>query len=343
MRKRKTAYAYARFVFFLGHEFRWPAFIFTLLVLVGGLWLKLAYHDKENHTLGYNEACYAIYCMVFFETGNIPFPREWYLQVFFFLVPVIGLGAVADSVVRLGYFIFTAKQKLQEWHIMNASMKRNHIVVAGAGRVGYRILLELLTLKEDLVVIDRNVDTPLVEEIRDRGVTIIHGECRSRKTLELANVQHAKAIILATDDDLANIDAGLTAREIKPEIRVVLRLFDDTMANKVAPAFRMPAISTSASAATAFVAAVTERNIFQSFQMGGRQLHLADLIINARGKLAGRTVGELQKDCAANVVMHMSNGKTDVNPQHTNVFRAEDHIILITDISHLSKIEELNK
>jgi Trk K+ transport system NAD-binding subunit len=281
--------------------------------------------------------------MVFFETGNVSFPREWYLQVFFFLVPVVGLGAVADSVVRLGYFIFTAKQKLQEWHIMNASMTRNHLVVCGAGKVGYRIILELLSMKEDVVVIERKTDSPLVEELRDRGVTILHGECRSRKMLEQANVAHAKSIILATDDDLANIDSALTAREIKPDIRVVVRLFDDTMADKVATAFRMPAISTSACAATAFIAAATERNIFTSFQLGGRQLHLADLIVNGRAKLPGRTVGDIQKEFEINVVMHVSGGRTDVNPSHATSLKPEDHVVLIASIENLTRLEALNR
>jgi hypothetical protein len=29
-------------------------------------------------------------------------------------MPIIGLGAVADSVVRLGYLVFSRKRKLQE-------------------------------------------------------------------------------------------------------------------------------------------------------------------------------------------------------------------------------------
>ena len=28
-----------------------------MLVLVGGLWLRLYYHDRQGNTLGYNEAC----------------------------------------------------------------------------------------------------------------------------------------------------------------------------------------------------------------------------------------------------------------------------------------------
>jgi Trk K+ transport system NAD-binding subunit len=342
MGKRKTLYAYARFALFLAHEFRWPAIIFTLLVLVGGFWLDVTYHDTADHELSYNEACWAVYCLIFFEPA-VPFPKEWYNQVFFFIIPIIGLGAVADSVVRLAYFIFTAKQKLQEWHVMNASQKRNHIIVCGAGKVGYRIILDLMAMKEDVVAIERKREGPLVEELLDKGVTIVHGECRLRKTLEEANVAHAKSIILVTDDDLANIDSALTAREVKADIRVVLRLFDDTMATKVASAFKMPAISPSSCAASAFIAAATERNVFQSLQMGGLELQLADLVVNRRGRLVGRAVGDIQKECGINIVMHMSNGRTDVNPGHASLFQADDHILFISPVESLAKVEALNR
>ena len=342
MKKRRTLYAYYRFARHLLHEFRWPLGVFFTIVLGGGLLFKMTYREAEL-TIG--EACYDTFLMIFVQNPlRFPTqPNEWWLKPLFFIIPITGLGAVADSVVRLGYFIFTAKQKLPEWHRMNASAMKNHIIVCGVGKVGYRILEELLALKEDVVAIERNNESPLVEEMIGRGVTIIIGECRLRKTLEEANVAHARAVILATNDDLANIDAALTAREIKPGIRVVLRMFDDTMASKVAPAFGMPAISTSSAAATAFICAVTERNIFQSIQLGAQRLHVADLIVSAGHRLVGRTVGELQRDCSVNIVMHMSNGRTEVNPSHASKLCPEDHLIVISDLGGISKLEEMNR
>lgn len=55
------------------------------------------------------------------------------------------------------------------------------------------------------------------------------GDARFQQTLVGANIGKAKAIPATTDDDLANIEAALDAREINPGVRVVLRLFDDTL------------------------------------------------------------------------------------------------------------------
>jgi Trk K+ transport system NAD-binding subunit len=340
MPTRPTLYAWWKYGNFLAREFRFPGSVFVGLILGVGLLFSLAYRD--NGPLGYGEACYAVFLMVFAQ-NYLKFSSNPWLQPFFFLVPIVGLGAVADSVVRLGYFIFTSKQKLPEWHRMKASAMRNHIVLCGVGKVGYRILQELLVMKEEVVAIERNADNPLVTEMIDKGVTIIIGEARLRKTLEAANVQAAKAIILATDDDLANIDSALTAREIKPEIRVVLRLFDDTLASKVAPAFKMPAISTSATAASAFICAVTERNIFQSMQLGPHRLHVADLIVSGKSRLKDRTVGDVQKEFKVNIVMHLSGERTSVNPEHGNALRPEDHLLVVAPIDDMVRLEEANR
>lgn len=344
MRQRRTLYAYWRFGRFLAREFRWPVGIFAALVLLGGLGLWLSYPvEEEGRPIGYARACYAVYCLIFFEAGVVSFPEKaWYLEPFFFIVPIIGLGAVADSLVRLGYFIFSSKQKLPEWHRMNASAMRNHVVLVGLGKVGYRILQELLALKEEVVVIERNGGSPFVVEMRDAGVTLIVGEARLRKTLEEANVLHARAVILATDDDLANLDAALTAREIRPDIRVVMRLFDDTLATKVATAFNLPAISTSSVSAPAFIAAATGRAVYHSFQLGNQRLHIADFVLIPGSRLCGRTVGDIQGDNGVNVVMHMANGHTDVNPAHSILLKEGDHMMVIAPLDQIRRLQEMN-
>src|SRR5262245_52389868 len=98
---------FLRYLRYLVWEFRWSLIVFWSLVLIGGLILKYAYNDRE---LSFGEACYSIFMLIFLE-AYLEFPKEWYLQPLFFLLPVIGLGAIADSVIRLAYLIFSKKQR----------------------------------------------------------------------------------------------------------------------------------------------------------------------------------------------------------------------------------------
>jgi voltage-gated potassium channel len=82
---------YLRFSRLLLWEFRWPLVVFTLLVLIGG---RILYHYYGHDHLTYARACHAVFLMIFLES-SLEFPEEWYLQPLFFILPVVGLGAVA--------------------------------------------------------------------------------------------------------------------------------------------------------------------------------------------------------------------------------------------------------
>jgi Trk K+ transport system NAD-binding subunit len=332
---------HARYLLRLLWEFRGSLAVFWGLVLVGGLILTRFYHEQD---LAYPEACYSVFLLIFLEP-YLPFPKEWYLQPLFFLLPIVGLGAVAESLVRLGYLVFSRKNQLPEWQRMMASLYRDHTVVVGVGKVGYQVVRGLLDLGEPVVVVERGEppDGPLVEEVVARRVPILRGDGRNARTLEQAGVAHARAVILATSDDLANLDAGLTARDLNPNARIVLRLFDESLAAKVRGAFAMPAISTARVAAPAFIAAATGRRLYQDFELGGRHLHLIDLTVHPGGQLVGRTVGSIQGDRQVNIVMHHREAAVNVNPGHDLRLAAGDEILVIAPIDRLHRLERENE
>ena len=329
---------YLRFAGYLLWEFRWTLGVFATLVLGGGLILNLCYHHEH---LAYAKACYSVFLMIFLASG-LEFPDEWYLQPFFFLLPIVGLGAIADSVVRLAYLVFTKKQRLPEWQRMVASLYRNHIVVVGVGKVGYQIIKGLLALHENVVAVDMADQSLLRGDIFDLGVPIIQGNARHAKTLEQAGVKVARAVIMATSDDLTNLDGGLTARDLNPKAQIVLRLFDESLAAKVTGAFTIPTISTSQVAAPAFIAAATGRKVYQEFRLAGQLLHLTDLTIDPAGTLVGSTVGAVQTRNQVNIVMHQGPSGVNINPEHALVLSPGDTILVIAPLDQLRALEAQN-
>ena len=341
MRRPSRALIYLRYFRYLMGEFRWSLSIFAVLIFGGGLVLHLWYHHDP---LSYPAACFVVFQMVFFGQPPSAFPDEWYLQPLFFLIPILGLAAVADSVVRLGYLIFARKSNLPEWQRMVASLYRNHTVVVGVGKVGYRIIRGLLDLGEPVVVIERaeTAASTLLEELVDRGVPVIRGDGRAAKVLEQAGVPRAQAVILATNDDLTNLDGGLTARDLSPDARIVLRLFDESLAVKVRGAFAIPTISTAQVSAPAFIMAATGRRLYQNFQLGGRQLHIVDLTIHEGSALVGRTVGAIQPEFAVNIVMHNGRAGVNINPPHDLELAPGDEVLVIAPIDRLKALEVQN-
>ncbi len=330
---------YARFARYLLWEFRWPLGVFTSLVLLGGLIL----HQHYDHgRLPFAHACHAVFLMIFLES-SLDFPQEWYLQPLFFLLPVIGLGAVADSVVRLAFLVFTRKQNLPEWNRMLASLCRNHFVVIGVGKVGYQVIRQLLEMRESVVAIEMASGSALLGELFDKGVPVIQGNARVSSVLDQAGVRQARAVIVTTSDDLTNLDAAITARELNRDAKIVIRLFDETLATKVAGAFSMPTISTSQVAAPAFIAAATGRKIYQGFQLAGQYVHFTDITICPTGRLVGVSVGEIQADKQMNIVMQQGARGVNVNPDPDIVLEPGDTILVIAPMEALLTLESLNQ
>jgi len=332
----RRLYAHGQFLGCLLREFRWPLGVFVALVLGGGFLLHVGYHKTA---LTYPAACYAAFMMVFFQQ-TVEFPSEWYLQPIFFLVPLVGLAAVVNSIVSLGYLVITRKQKLQEWHIMNASLVRDHIVVVGVGKLGYRIVKDLLAAREDVVGVDRRLDSPLIQELLGDGATIVSGDARLRKTLEQAGMERARAALLVTDDDLANLDAALTARLINPRIRVVVRLFDDTLAAKVSAAFEVSAISSSLTAAPAFVAAAIERSPYHALQVDGETVHVTELVLEPGSRLAGQRVQEVERKLGIDIAFHKRGDAIGVPPTPDLVLHDADRLLVVAPLERLAALEQ---
>ena len=223
---------------------------------------------------------------------------------------------------------------------MEASLMRNHVVLCGLGKVGLRIARELQLLKEPFVVIEKDREDEFIVDMQNEDVPVIFGDARHRHTLEKANVAHSQAIILATDDDLANLDAALTAREIKPDIKVVMRLFDDTLARKLTTAFQLTAISTAQVSAPAFAAAATGRNVLHAFQIDGQLLHVADVRVE---RLAGRKLVEVEKEFELSVVLHRNPSHKDFLPQHERPLEKGDTIVVMSPMERLRKLEDANR
>jgi hypothetical protein len=94
-------------------------------------------------------------------------------------------------------------------------------------------------LGEEVCVIERNPENQFLEDIRRDGSPLFVGDARRGAYLADANVATAKSIILVTNHDLTNLETALDASRINPQIRVILRIFDQNMADKIREGFNI--------------------------------------------------------------------------------------------------------
>jgi len=125
--------------------------------------------------------------------------------------------------------------------------QHEHYVVAGVGTVGFRVVTMLHEAGEHVVAIEESEHARFVSQVRALGIPIVIGDTLFEDTLRRAQIARARAFICATSSDLANIEAALNARAIRPDIHVVVRVFDHELAVQARRSLNIPAAFSTAS------------------------------------------------------------------------------------------------
>jgi Trk K+ transport system NAD-binding subunit len=159
-------------------------------------------------------------------------------------------------------------ERLEQRAGRRAQRYTGHVVVAGLGTVGYRVLSLLCDLGIPAVAVERAPDNRFRDAIGERA-PVLSGDVRLPESLDRAGVAEAACLLACTDDDLANVLACLRARRENPKIRTVARIFDEALAARVRTAFGIDvALSTTAISADAFAAAATDERAPLPFDAG---------------------------------------------------------------------------
>lgn len=194
----------------IGREFR-LFFICSTLAFIGStLILYNIYPVRElpahHHSL--LGVAYDTLQMIFFQSP-IPFVDDWRLVPVFFGLPLLGLIVIAEGVVNLGQLLLQQRTYSREWQKMVAGTFENHIIVAGLGNVGFRVVEQLRKFGEDVVCVEKKADAKFIADLGIYDVPVLIGDITNAQIMADVNIKKAKTFMALTDNDLANLEAAL--------------------------------------------------------------------------------------------------------------------------------------
>ncbi|MEF9883807.1 NAD-binding protein [Streptomyces sp. P9-A4] len=174
-----------------------------------------------------------------------------------------------------------------------------HVVLLGLGKVGTRVLARLRELDIPVVCVEEDPDARGIPLARSLHVPVVLGDVTEDGVLEAAKIDRAHALLALTSSDTTNLEAALSARTAKADLRVALRLFDDDFATAVHRTLRTAypdALTRSRSvshlAAPAFAGAMMGRQILGAIPVERKVLLFAALLVAGHPQFEGRTVAE---------------------------------------------------
>ena len=210
-----------------------------------------------------------------------------------FQVAITFAGILLIPVVTAIFLEGTASRRGARTRLPSAGI-RDHVVVVGLGNAGTRVATLLHALGVPVVGIERDPAAFGIAAVRGLDLPVLVGDGPLDEVLGRARVASARAVIALTGDDVANLEAALEARAIQPDVRIVVRLFDDDFAEHVYKEFGNTASrSVTYLAAPTFAAAMMGREVLGTLSVYRKVLMIAEITVEAGSALEGLPLQEV--------------------------------------------------
>lgn len=323
---RRHVQASIRDTIILMREFRSPLLWFSITIIGGGILYHVLSNLLNEPVNSLAESIYIVLTSTFLQPPNRDFPNHPVLQLFHFLMPIVGIIMLAQGLADFGSLLFNRKSRNKEWEMAVASTLNNHIILVGLGHLGYRVALKLHEMGENIVIIEFNAESDTIVSARELKMPVIHDDATRPTALEAANVKKARTIIMASQNDAMNLQIALKARSLNPDIQVVIRIFDDDFAHALQQQFGFIALSATEMAAPVFAAAAAGVDVTNPISVEGQLLSLARLTIAKKSAFANKTIGYVEDNYHLNIVLHRHNSHSDMHPTDKSELHAGDVI-----------------
>ena len=340
--KRFHLRASVRDTLLLIREFRAPLLLFSVAIFGSGFLYYYLSHAVGEPIGSLAEAVYLVLTLTFLQpSGN--FPTHPFLQIWYFLMPLLGVVTLAQGLADFGILFFNRRARSKEWEMAVASTYRNHTILIGLGHLGYRVVEELHGMEENAVVIELNPSASLIAEVQNMGIPIIHDDATRPAALEAARIRDASTIILCMQNDAVNLQVALKARTLNPNIRVVIRIFDEDFAKALHEQFGFTALSATVMAAPVFAAAAAGADVTNPISIEGQLLSLARLTIPASSQLVRKTVGFVEDNYHLNIILIRFDHQSEMHPTDSRVIGVGDTLAVLGGPAQLSRLMHDNE
>ncbi len=321
----------------LWREFRRPILMFLLATLGGG-WLYGELMVVAGYPrVPYIDLPYMMVLLMILESFT-DIPPEPYLVIFWYVMPLVALYVIGQGVTDFVRLFFNRGERRTAWEEAVASTYRNHIIVIGIGHVGSRVIRSLLEMGSEVVAID-------LDEANTNGfnIPLIVGDARQPATLEKAGLKHAEALIVCTSNDFLNLEVCVHAREMNPNVRIVVRMWDTQLSNHLKNALNAETISASDLSAPAFAGSAVGVDIAPMMQIHDTSYSLIRLKIEPGSFMDGRTINALQDENDMDIVLFERDHEVEVHPDGKLPVRAGDTLVLFARHTQIMEIVARNR
>ena len=146
---------------------------------------------------------------------------------------IVGVGTVAYSATSVlsSLFTFNLMERGRKRMATKAKKLTDHTIVCGFGRMGNVICEELHAAKVNFIVVEK--DPVLIGYLEKTNYLWIEGDAANDDTLKDVGIERAKFMVSTVDNDSDALYLALAARNLNPEIHIVVRANSEDAEKKI--------------------------------------------------------------------------------------------------------------
>ncbi len=190
-------------------DYHWPILLaLGLVALLLGLigFAKNGLATGEGRT--FLDNLYLTLGLLSMNSGSVPGPVSWELQVARFLVPAL---AAYTALLALAMVFTQQSQQVRLWFM------RDHVIICGLGRKGVRLANQFRELDDKVVVIEADEGNDWIEASRSSGAIVLNGDASDPEILRKARLNRARYLISVVGDDGKNAEVAVQAEKLSHE------------------------------------------------------------------------------------------------------------------------------
>ena len=266
-------------------------------------------------------------------------------KVFTMGLAFVGIGTFATIASRAVQILVTNASLRQRAMQRRIDKLRDHYVVAGYGRLGHRIVRDLVAAGREVVVVDRDEDRAAQLELD--GHPYVQDNAEEEATLRAAGLERAAGLVLVLPVDAANVFVALTAREIRGDgLFIVARTNEQTSMNKLLRAGADKVISPLEIGADRIAQTIlrprVDRFMEQVLGVEALDFDLEEIVVQEGSLLDGRSLLEVDFRRRFNAivvaVLQAESGSWRFNPDAHLPLQADDTLIVLASLEQIRHI-----
>lgn len=266
-------------------------------------------------------------------------------RVFTMFLILGGMGIILYGVTEVTAFVVEGEMTgFLRRRKMGKAIKRlsNHYIICGIGNNGHYVMEELIKTRRKVVVVEK--DREKVLELLEKGILAVEGDAADDSVLKAAGIDTAAGLVASLPEDKDNLFVVITARGLNSKVRIVAKIDDITVRDKLLRSGADSAVSASYIGGLRMASELVRPEtvtFLDSMLRDKSALRVQDVKVGSDSRYSGKTLGECEgiPDSGVVLVSLKQGDSFKFNPPPDTVLNGGDTLVVIGDpdqVAHLS-------